>query len=79
MGEEGTVHIYSPTLRDVWLSLFFWNHADRPDGRLPNSVGTGAELDGQDLGPVPAFSPEIPEAIARITWKHIACDFRINQ
>jgi CelD/BcsL family acetyltransferase involved in cellulose biosynthesis len=23
MGDEGTVHVYSPTLRGVWLSLFF--------------------------------------------------------
>ncbi len=24
MGDEGTVHVYSPTLRGVWLSLFFF-------------------------------------------------------
>ena len=29
MAEEGTVHVYSPTLRAVWLNLFFWNYANR--------------------------------------------------
>jgi hypothetical protein len=39
MAEEGTVHVYSPTLRGVWLNLFFGTaHVVRAGGRHTRSA-----------------------------------------
>jgi len=39
MAEEGTVHVYSPTLRGAWLNLFFsTTHIARRGGRRMRSV-----------------------------------------
>jgi hypothetical protein len=37
MAEEGTVHVYPPTVRRL-VEPVFWNDADRPDGRPARAV-----------------------------------------
>jgi len=82
IADEGTMHIYSSTLRSVKLNLFFWNHPGGPLGRPAHSVGLKYKSAQQYLVSISNLEAAIPPVLFGI-WrtnvdlkfgrKHVQC------